>query len=61
MKPVSEDIVKAAEKSLDKQAEPTISEEAKGDGLVEKNEGGAKGKEDHEGNEENSNKVKMLK
>lgn len=61
MKPVSEDIAKAAEKSSDKQAEPSINEEAKGEGLVEKNEGGGKGKEDHEGNEESSNKVKMLK
>lgn len=57
MKPVSEDIAKAAEKSPDKQTEPSINEEAKGEGLVEKNEG----KEDHEGNEESSNKVKMLK
>lgn len=61
MKPVSEDIAKAVEKSPDKQAEPSINEEAKGEGLIEKKEGGGKGKEDHEGNEESSNKVKMLK
>ena len=59
VKPVSEDIAKAAEKSPDN--ESSINEEAKGEGLVEKNEGGGKGKEDHEGNEESSNKVKMLK
>jgi len=56
VKPVSEDIAKAAEKSPDKLAESSINEEAKGEGLVEKNEGGGKGKEDHEGNEESSNK-----
>lgn len=60
-KPVREDIAKAAEKSRDKQADVTISKEAKGDELVEKNEGGAKGKQDHEGNEESSIKVKLPK